>query len=82
MPSELASRIEALLADASLDRAGKIAKLRQWEADALARQRAGTEGMAPSGPRASSQEGDDLKQIEHALRSLGEDAVDQGPASL
>jgi hypothetical protein len=77
MPSELASRIEALLADGSLDRAGKIAKLRQWEADALARQRAGTEGMAPS-----TREGVDLKAIETALRALGEDAIDQGPASI
>jgi hypothetical protein len=77
MPSELASRIEALLADGSLDRAGKIARLRQWEADALARQRAGPEGMAPS-PR----EGVDLKAIETALRALGENAIDQGPASI
>lgn len=82
MPSEIASRIAQLLADAGLDRAAKVAKLRQWEADALARQRAGTEGMTPASPRASAQEGDDLKQIEIALRSLGEDAVDQGPASL
>jgi hypothetical protein len=78
MPSELASRIEKLLADSALDKAGKIAKLRQWEADALARQRAGTEGMAAAGTR----EGEDLKLIEIALRSLGEDAIDQGPASI
>ncbi len=78
MPSELASRIETLLADTALSRADRIAKLRQWEADALARQRAGTEGMAP----APSRDGDDLKLIENALRSLGEDAIDQGPASI
>lgn len=78
MPSELASRIETLLADTALSRADRIAKLRQWEADALARQRAGTEGMASS----PSRDGDDLKLIENALRSLGEDAIDQGPASI
>lgn len=78
MPSELAGRIGKLLADTALDRADKIAKLRQWEADALARQRAGTEGMAAAGSR----EGEDLKQIETALRSLGEDSIDQGPASI
>lgn len=78
MPSELASRIETLLADTSLSRSDRIAKLRQWEADALARQRAGTEGMAS----APSRDGDDLKLIENALRSLGEDAIDQGPASI
>lgn len=77
MPSELAIRIETLLADGALDRAGKIAKLRQWEADALARQRAGSEGMAPG-----SRDGADLKAIETALRALGEDAIDQGPASI
>ncbi len=82
MPSEIAARIGKLLADSALDHAAKIAKLRQWEADALARQRAGTEGMAPASPRSSAQEGDDLKQIEIALRSLGEDAIDQGPASI
>ena len=78
MPSELATRIEKLLADASLDRAAKIAKLRQWEADALARQRASTEGMTSS----ASKDGADIKAIEIALRSLGEDAIDQGPASI
>ncbi len=77
MPSELANQIARLLADGSLDDAAKVAKLRQWEADALARQRAGTEGMAPT-----SRDGADLKAIETALRSLGEDAVDQGPASI
>jgi len=82
MSSDTVARIGKLLGDPALDRAAKIAKLRQWEADALARQRAGTEGMTPASPRASAQEGDDLKQIETALRSLGEDAIDQGPASL
>ena len=78
MADDLKSRIEKLLADSTLDKAAKIAKLRQWEADALARQRAGSEGMnAPA-----SRDGVDLKMIETALRTLGEDAVDQGPASI
>lgn len=78
MPSELASQIDKLLADGAIDHAVKVAKLRQWEADALARQRASSEGMAP----AASRDGSDLKAIETALCSLGEDAVDQGPASI
>jgi len=78
MPSETSKRIEALMADESCDRAAKVRQLRQWEADALARQRASTEGMETHNPR----DGDDLKAIETALRGLGQDAVDQGPASL
>ncbi len=78
MASELASQIDKLMADGAIDQAAKIAKLRQWEADALARQRASSEGMAP----AAARDGVDLKAIEIALRSLGEDAVDQGPASI
>ena len=78
MSSELASQIDKLLADGAIDHAGKVAKLRQWEVDALARQRASSEGMAP----AAARDGVDLKAIEIALRSLGEDAVDQGPASI
>lgn len=78
MPTSIKSRIEEILGDGSHGRAAKVSKLRQLETDALARQRAGTEGMSPKTPG----EGDDLKLIEIALRSLGEDAVDQGPASL
>ena len=78
MSNDLTARIHALLSDGALDKAAKIAKLRQWEADALARQRAASEGMhAPA-----SRDGVDLKAIETALRTLGEDAVDQGPASI
>ena len=78
MPTETEKRIDTIVNDASLDGSAKIAKLRQLEADALARQRAGTEGMEP----VASRDGDDLKRIETALRTLGEDAIDQGPASL
>jgi hypothetical protein len=78
MPSDTELRIAKILNDAVLDRDTKVAKLRQLETDALARQRASTEGMEPSQPR----DGDDLRKIEQALLSLGEVAVDQGPASL
>lgn len=71
-------RVEGILCDVALDKAAKIAKLRQLETDALARQRAGTEGMAPS----TSRDGEDLKTVERALLTLGEAAVDQGPASI
>ena len=71
-------RVESILCDGALDKAAKIAKLRQLEADALARQRAGTEGMAPS----TARDGEDLKTVERALLTLGESAVDQGPASI
>lgn len=78
MPSNLTLQIDKLLADGAINQAAKVAKLREWEADALARQRASSEGMAPAALR----DGAELKSIETALRSLGEDAVDQGPASL
>ena len=78
MPSDTEVRIDRILNDDALDRDAKIAKLRQVETDVLARQRASTEGMEPHHPR----DGDDLKKVETALRALGVDAVDQGPASL
>jgi signal transduction histidine kinase len=71
-------RIGAILDDARYDRKAKIEKLRQLEADAMAKQRASTEGMAPPDP----EEGDDIKAIEKALKDLGENAADTGPASL
>jgi hypothetical protein len=72
------ARVEAVLCDARLDQTAKVAKLRQLEEDALARQRASTEGMEPRHPK----DGEDLKTIERALLSLGEKPIDQGPASL
>jgi hypothetical protein len=78
MPTDVKARVESILCDDKLDRDAKVSKLRQLETDALARQRAGTEGMAPS----ASRDGEDLKIVERALMSLGETAVDQGPASL
>jgi len=70
--------IDSVLSNASLAKAQKIAKLRQLEADALAKQRGGTEGLATNRP----DDGEELRAIERALMSLGEAAVDQGPASL
>ena len=78
MPSDVKACVEGILCDDKLDRDAKVAKLRQVETDALARQRAATEGMGAS----PSRDGEDLKIVERALMSLGETAVDQGPASL
>ena len=78
MPESIRVRVEAVLCDAALDTKAKVAKLRQFEQDALARQRASTEGMEPRHPI----DGDDLKIIERALTSLGEKAIDPGAASL
>jgi hypothetical protein len=78
MPEGIRPRVEAILCDPKLDAKAKTAKLRQFEQDALARQRASTEGMEPHRPT----DGEDLKIIERALISLGEKPTDQGPASL
>jgi len=78
MPESIRARVEAVLCDPQLDQKAKTAKLRQFEQDALARQRASTEGMEPHRPN----DGEDLKTIERALLSLGEKPIDQGPASL
>lgn len=78
MREGIKARVEAVLCDAGLDAKAKVARLRQFEQDALARQRASTEGMEPHRPN----DGEDLKVIERALLSLGEKPVDQGPASL
>lgn len=78
MPEGIKARVEAVLCDARLDTQAKAAKLRQFEQDALARQRASTEGMEPH----RLNDGEDLKIIERAMLSLGVKPTDQGPASL
>jgi len=78
MADDIKARIDEVLADSKLSKADKIAKLRQWEADAMARERASSEGMTPPG----GHEGVELKAIENALTALGEDAVDTGAASI
>jgi hypothetical protein len=78
MADDIEARIDEALADSKLNKAAKIAKLRQWEADAMARERASSEGMTPPG----GHEGVELKAIEVALSALGEDAIDTGAASI
>ena len=78
MPEGIKARVEAILCDPKLDAKAKAARLRQFEQDALARQRASTEGMEPHRPN----DGEDLKIVERALLSLGEKPTHQGPASL
>ncbi|MEQ1779961.1 MAG: hypothetical protein ABMA14_01275 [Hyphomonadaceae bacterium] len=78
MTSETVKKIGAILEDARLNTKAKVAKLRQLEADAVAKERASTEGMTP----ADNKEIGDLKAIEKALTTLGEAAIDTGPASL
>ncbi|RYD96819.1 MAG: hypothetical protein EOP61_17470 [Sphingomonadales bacterium] len=78
MPTDVKGRVDAIVHDTTIDRAAKIKKLRQMETDAMARDRATSEGMtAPA-----SRDGDDLKAIEKALTALGEDAADTGAASI
>lgn len=79
MPEPSISRaIDEVLSSRTLSSGQKVARLRQFEADALAKQRGGTEGLQPNRP----DDGEELRAIERALMSLGETAVDQGPASL
>jgi hypothetical protein len=78
MASDTKARVEAILSDSRLDTAARIERLRQMQTDALARQRASTEGMEPHRP----DDGEELKTIERALLALGEEPVHQGPASL
>ncbi len=78
MIESIKARVEAVLCDPGLDTKAKVARLRQFEQDTLARQRASTEGMEPRQPI----DGDDLKIVERALSTLGERPREQGPASL
>lgn len=78
MADDVSNRIEKLMADATRDTAAKIKTLRQWEADARARERASTEGMVSP----EKVEGAELKAIEAALARLGEPAADPGASSL
>lgn len=72
------NRVDAILHNAALDAPAKIAQLREMEADALARERMGTEALG----EARSDDGEDLKIIERALLALGAGAADTGAASL
>jgi len=70
--------IVTILKDAQLPDDEKVTILRQLEADALSKERSSTEGMTAT----DSDEGEDLKTIENALRRLGHQPVEGGAASL
>ena len=71
-------RIVTILKDDHLREDEKIRALRQFEADALSKERSATEGMTPL----DGDDGEDLKAIEMALRKLGQQPVEAGAASL
>ncbi len=71
-------RIVRVLKDDTLPPDEKINILRQWEADALSKERAATEGMGP----VDGDDGEDLHAIEIALRKLGAEPVTGRAASL
>lgn len=76
--SHIKRRIVTILKDDHLDASKKVEILRQLEADTLSKERSATEGMTP----VDGDDGEDLKSIEQALRKLGEQPVESGPASL
>ena len=71
-------RIVTILKDDHLREDETIHVLRQFEADALSKERSATEGMTPI----DGDDGEDLKAIEMALRKLGQQPVEAGAASL
>lgn len=71
-------KIVGILNDEQTPDADKIVILRQLEADSLSKERSATEGMLP----VDSDDGEDLKTIEMALRRLGQEPVEPGAASL
>jgi hypothetical protein len=71
-------KIVSILNDEQTPDAEKIVILRQLEADSLSKERSSTEGMLP----VDSDDGEDLKTIEMALRRLGQEPVEPGAASL
>jgi hypothetical protein len=72
-------KVVSLLKDDGLDAAEKISRLRQIEADLLARGRAATEGMTPAG---GENDGEALKAVTLALARLGEEPAEPGAATL
>lgn len=71
-------KIVSILTDDHLPDDEKVIILRQLEADSLSKERSATEGMTP----VDGDDGEDLKTIENALRRLGQQPVEGGPASL
>ena len=76
--THIKGKIAAILTDQDMPMDEKIIVLRQLEADSLSKERSATEGMTP----VDGDDGEDLKLIEIALRTLGEGPVDAGAASL
>jgi hypothetical protein len=76
--SHLKRQLVTILTDHALNDIQKIAVLRQLEADSLSKERSTNEGM----PAINSDDGEDLKAIEQALRKLGEKPVETGVSSL
>lgn len=71
-------RVATLLQDTQVEHDEKIRILRQLEADALSKERSATEGFTP----VDGDDGEDLKAIEKALMSLGENKTERGAATL
>lgn len=76
--SHLKRQIVTILKDDQLEDSEKIEVLRQLEADSLSRERSATEGMTA----VDSDDGEDLKAIEQALRKLGQPPASTGASSL
>jgi hypothetical protein len=76
--SHIKRRIVTILKDHDLDDTEKVEILRQLEADSLSKERSATEGMTG----VDTDDGEDLKAIEMALRKMGQQPVEGGAASL
>lgn len=76
--SHIKRRIVTILKDDQLADNEKVEILRQLEADSLSKERSATEGMTAI----DSDDGEDLKAIELALRKMGQQPVEGGAASL
>ena len=76
--TDIKRKVVTILKDEQLAEDEKITILRQMEADALSKERSATEGMVP----VAGDDGEELKAIENALRKLGQEPVEPGPATL
>jgi hypothetical protein len=76
--SHIKRRIVTILKDHDLDDTEKVEIQRQLEADSLSKERSATEGMTA----VDGDDGEDLKAIELALRTMGQQPVEGGAASL
>ncbi len=76
--TDIKRKVVTILKDEQLAEDEKITILRQMEADALSKERSATEGMVP----VEGDDGEELKAVENALRKLGQEPVEPGPATL